>query len=80
MVMNTGQFNAIRSLERAFKKCEQAHLAICGMDTELLVWDIDDYKYRTKTDSICNQQYLGEAGNQGIKINTHGTYQDSGGW
>ena len=83
--MTNTQISAIKSLEDAFLKCKKAGVKFCGMD--------DDIYFATKKaiegsterglDDYCptavavqNSEYECETG----KVNTHGAYDDSGGW
>ncbi|GAG99048.1 unnamed protein product [marine sediment metagenome] len=83
--MNETQDKALVSLSKAFAKCKKASLAFQGMDDNLLAFDADEYNRLTEKVSICEQQYVCDdngyfAGNQGVGVDTHNCYRDSGGW
>lgn len=81
--MNEEQLKAIKSLERAFKKCKEANIAFYGMGGEL--YGISENKEDTSLNEpgkqyTCNDNLHSSLNTNGITINTHKSYRDSGGF
>lgn len=77
--MNKTQGEALKKLSKAFSECKKVKLCFQGMDGDLLAFDEDKYIKLTKNESIYEQQYK-KNGDQGVTVDTHGCYMDSGGW
>lgn len=76
--MNDEQRKAIRSLERALKKCADAGISLMGMDSSLFAYDkteLDD----AERELGCLYEAQCACG-QGETVTDHGAYVDSGGW
>lgn len=76
---------AIRSLERAFKKCAIADLSFCGMDDCLHYATNEAIKAEDSGMGYCGcanaQQDMELMDTEVVgPINTSGSYVDSGGW
>lgn len=77
--MTDQQTKAIRSLERALKKCAEAGLLLFGMDDNLLAVTREDYEaaggYAQSFEALGALQERGM-----VTVKDGGAYTDSGGW
>jgi predicted nucleic acid-binding Zn ribbon protein len=82
--LNKEQLKAIKSLERAFKKCEEAGIYFYGMDDDLHAIsriEVDESPQTTKEYCLKGGDRVHECLNEnGIIVKTHGAYRNSGGF
>ena len=81
--MNNEQKKAIKSLERAFKKCSDADLCFMGEDGDLICFDSYEFGKAEEKLELENKLYgpgnILSVINYSVIIKTHNTYMDSGG-
>ena len=73
------QERAIKSLERAFKKCKDAGIKFCGMDYSIIYATAKDAARIGSINQYGPVASAYQAG-YGWTVNDHKTYTDSGGW
>lgn len=80
--MKEDQIKALKSLERAFRKCKEAGIAFYGMDCALYAISEDKVNTNPRKHGQCNSQdNVHDSLNEyGYDVNTHGAYSDSGGF
>lgn len=81
--MNDAQKRAIKSLERAFKKCADADLCFMGDGEALLCFDSDEFGEIERTLEYENKIFgcgnIAAESDDYEQIKTHNTFIDSGG-
>ena len=84
--MNDSQKKAIKSLERAFKKCYKADICFFGNGSELMVFDSNEFSEVSKRLEAAGEYRYGVGASEYSSeiescehVNTSGTLVDSGG-
>lgn len=81
--MDKEQEKALKSLERAFLKCKKVGIYFYGMDEDLhaIAKDKADESLQTKEEFGTAIDHLHISLNkEGVLVNTHGSYRNSGGF
>lgn len=78
--MTETQNKAIASLERAFKKCAKEHVAFYAMDSTFYAVDAFTIVNLEGSPFEILKKILDEKPRAIKKVNTKGSYIDSGGW
>ena len=80
--MNNEQEKALKSLERAFKRCKKTGLVFFGMDGDVIAYDEKSYReiYNENECGYETQQKLSNSYKTSYTVDTCGAYIDSGGW
>ncbi len=87
MIMTKKQQLALKSLEKSFKKCEDAKINFCGMDGSIYYATVSSIKKRNKDKDYGGYNEVAETNYSknsddytSGRVETHNTYLDSGGW
>ena len=80
--MNNEQEKAVKSLERAFKKCKKVGLIFYGMDGEIKAYDKKLFIkiYNESEDDYDTQKKLSNSDETSYTVDMSKVYIDSGGW